>query len=402
MPKFGVIAQSDENDLDFEEGHADTNTKSSTSMPSIESVGRESCFKYGYLSPFAKKAIAGVSAFLLILVIVTIALPSAPTYTWPPPRVSSTNDILNSLDKNRPATAIYAHLEVGDQYRQISHVTTGTSLVYEGETLSSTIVMLTENEFEVADDPDGDGFDLDVVLTHITVSVQDTNGDANYYDSEALHGTTNFDSVLETMIYDHVMVDVNKDFEITNEIDQDNALEQMEQEYEFGTTTGLSAIMQIYQFTQLTQFLPSKGVKVKPNDKWDTTYVTEDATYVGSSTLLGYTTYQGHDCAVITTKELIDQNLLDMNQESEQNAQDNGVEDYYYYYDMSNFDSLEVKSGSMNSIVLWDMKYQFPRYSKMTITLTDVIHANDDISGDTSIPMTETLEMYMGKMENGY
>ena len=75
----------------------------------------------------------------------------------------------------------------------------------------------------------------------------------------------------------------------------------MEQEYSLGTTTGLSAMDQVLQITNMRSYLPTSSSlteQYKVGDTWEIEFKT-DIQFYGTSTLLGFIKYSGVDCAVI-------------------------------------------------------------------------------------------------------
>jgi len=253
--------------------------------------------------------------------------------------------------------------------------------------------MITESTMDVniwyAPDNEPEGFQLNVLFTHIAVTTEDSGGDVTYYNSLAENGDSDFDAVLETMIGEQVTVDVDLDYTIADEEDTENALEEMEQEYSLGTTTGLSAMDQVSQVTNLLSYLPaysgggSSGQLVKPGSVWDVLFET-DIVFSGTAQLMGYINYNGFQCAVIKGSVKVD----------------NGKGDSMIGDDAFGT-MLEVESGGIETIIFWDAKFDLPRYAKTVITMKTDIENVDGVDGiqtddkeEIVLPMTETIEMY--------
>ena len=164
----------------------------------------------------------------------------------------------------------------------------------------------------------------------------------------------------------------------------------MEQEYSIGTTTGLSAIDQVSQLTNLKAFLPSSSSTMySPGDSWEVSF-DSDVLFKGASKLLGFRRYSGVECAIIKGE-------LDADTDSENKVGDD------------EFSSVEVEDGSVQSIIFWDFKNGIPRYAKSVITLMTTVESdlnyymydgnsteqpNPDTDTIITVPMVESIEMF--------
>ena len=168
---------------------------------------------------------------------------------------------------------------------------------------------------------------------------------------------------------------------MVDEQDLDNALEQMEQEYSLGTTTGLSAIDQVYQVINMKSYLPqSKSEQYSVGDSWDIEFET-DVYFSGLSTLKGFVKYMGADCAVVQSEANVD-----------------GEENFLYMDDDAD-PMVSVVDGNIQFIVLFDFKRRIPRYTKTVITMNTKVGGEEDtnttgLDDAVTMPMIETVEMY--------
>ena len=189
---------------------------------------------------------------------------------------------------------------------------------------------------------------------------------------------------------------MDSSYEIVDEEDNQNSLEQLEQQYSFGTTTGLSAIDQVTQITNLRAMLPSDPEKTYiPGDEWDITYET-DVEFQGRTSFVGYVKYNGFECAVLSTWAYINQETNNMLGDS--SLDDWGLGDY-----------LEIENGNLDVTIFWDVKNNIPRFAKMLLEMTTEIDQEyADIDGDefsdtteketTELPMREEIEIYVAPM----
>lgn len=376
---FNIVAQHETQTLDEEADGA-------MSGVVIEKGSRFSP-RYVYLSPLVKKMICG-SVILLILGIVTVASVAntgSGSGQWPPPEVNEEDYAQSVLNLDRKPVSFSLELKPETSFRQISKVTTTATMNLAGEgKYAEMMQMQYENEFSISpwqyfDGDNENGLSIEVIFNKIAVTTKDSVGDATYYSSLNEGGDTDFDAVLQDMISIKATVDVNGEYEIVNEEDNENQLEELEQEYSIGTTTGLSAISQVSQITSLKSFLPNSSTVVyKPGDSWDVEYDT-DVSFVGTGRLLGYVEYNGIECAVI-------QNDFKLNQ---------GADNTLDVDDLDNI--VEIEEGSIKTIVFWDVLAKIPRYVKYTIEMTTEIDM-DDQADDMIVPMTETVELYFSPL----
>lgn len=373
---FNVVSQHETRTLDEEADGA-------MSGVVIERGSRFSC-KYVYLSPFVKKMIGG-SVLLLILGIVIVASvgnAGGRGSQWPPPEVNEEDYAQSALKMDRKAVSFGLELKPESSFRQMSKVTTTATMNFVGEgKFAEMMQMQYENEFNISpwqnfNGDNEDGLSIEVIFNKIAVTTKDSVGDATYYSSLSEGGDTDFDAILQDMVSIKATVDLNGEYEIVGEQDNENQLEELEQEYSLGTTTGLSAISQVSQITSLKSFLPtSSTVLYRPGDSWDVEYDT-DVSFVGTGTLLGFVDYNRIECAVI-------QNDFKLDAES-----DNTLE-------TDDLDSVvEIEDGSIKTIVYWDVSAKIPRYVKYTIQMTTEIDMDDDQVDAMIVPMTETVELY--------
>ena len=175
-------------------------------------------------------------------------------------------------------------------------------------------------------------------------------------------------------------MDINDEYIIIDEEDNENQLEAMEQEYSLGTTTGLSALDQVSQITNLKSYLPLTSTDLyKPGDSWDVEFYT-DVKFIGTGTLLGYINYNGIECAVI-------KNEFQLNTEADNILDTDDLEEV-----------IEIEDGSISSIIYWDVAAKIPRYLKTTIYMTTELDMDDDKVEPMVIPMTEIIESYFSPL----
>lgn len=396
-PSFNPVSQDDNEErevLDIEDSQHHDIDDPSSSTSAKGSLSSFTATKYVYLSPKTKKIICGsASALLLLIVIIAISSNQSPSSPygrgnqWPPPEVTEDDYSTQKLSTNVEAQPLYITFQNGDAYTQITKMKTSTKLNLGFESFAESVYMTSESDMDVklwyAPDAEPRGFQLNVVFTHISVSTEDSGGDVTYYNSYAQNGETDFDAVLETMIDEMVTVDIDMDYLIADEEDSENALEEMEQEYSLGTTTGLSAMDQVSQVTNLLSYLPPPKKAVKAGDKWDVLFET-DLVFSGSAELLGYVNYNGFQCAVVRGFAKVD------NEKGDSMIGDDA------YGTM-----LEVEDGTIETIIFWDPKFNIPRYAKTDINMKTDIEDVDGVDGiqtddleEMTVPMTETIEMY--------
>lgn len=192
-----------------------------------------------------------------------------------------------------------------------------------------------------------------------------------------------------------MQVDVDEDYDIVDEEDNENTLDELEQEYSYGTTTGLSAVDQIEQITNLISFLPTDQSKsYGPNDSWEIAY-TSDVEFQGKSTFEGYVKYNGYECAVITTWAYLDEDG------------DNTLGDDEW----GEVEEVTIENGRVDSTMFWDIENNIPRFASLKIQMTTEIEEdedeyeneyengggsdNDEETNTVELPMTETIELYL-------
>mmetsp|Transcript_25122 Transcript_25122/g.37595 ORF Transcript_25122/g.37595 Transcript_25122/m.37595 type:complete len:398 (+) Transcript_25122:169-1362(+) len=391
----------------------DSITQDESQVVEMDEIVRERTWlpKYSYLSPKTKAIVGGTLLGLLVIGVATVSNPSkSKSGSWPPPTVSSDYNVYDNGNKGKPVS-LTLNLQAGKSYNQRTEMETSTSISYGSANFAETMHMTTENtivvrEWKGEDQKDGNGNDngdsqgkmVDVTFTHLAVTTIDSQGDQTYYNSYAKTGDTAFDAVLETMIGETATIYLNADNYLVDEKDTQNALEEMEQEYSLGTTTGLSATDQVGTISNAVAFLPNTITKSSSStfdvgETWDIEFETE-VLFKGKSVFKGYTKYNGVECAVIESKATVD---------SEGNNQL-----------MTNMDDMEaslitVQSGDVATIIFFDIKEQIPRYMKSTIVMTtdiggvggDYAYGDDDNDNDDEmeLPMTEKIEMYLSPMK---
>merc|ERR1712038_1260409 len=271
--------------------------------------------------------------------------------------------------------------------------TTSSEYDFGSTDFVETLHMSIDGELDVQEWTYNDevkGLKIGVTFDQVAVETEDSNGDFTYYNSLAQNGDTDFDSVLQSMTGDTVTVDVGLDYEIEDEEDNSNSLSELEQEYSFGTTTGLSAIDQITQITNLRAFLPESADKEYiAGDEWDITYAT-DVEFQGRSTFVGWVKYNGYECAVITSWAYLDQEGDTTFGEGEDDWELESV--------------LEIQNGNIDSTIFWDVNHNIPRFAKIQIEMTTEIDEEiedgeeEGLEDSMELPMTETLEMCVAPM----
>lgn len=386
MPSsFNVVSQDEREGLDFDNNEVN-----------VVQSGNRFC-KYTHLTPKVKKILLGsVAALVLIVGISSLGGGSgekrgglgsrASRGSWPAPEVKEDDYAKNKLSTNHAPVSIVMDLGDGTSYVQSTKMTTSTKIDFGKEEFAETVHMNTEDELDVDvwynENAEVEGYKIDVTFTKVAVTSEDSGGDFTYYNSLAENGDSNFDAVLETMIGETVTVDLDSDYHIISEEDKQNALEEMEQEYSLGTTTGLSAMDQVGQITNILAYLPNSDAQHNVGDTWDIKFST-DIQFTGTSGLSGFITYNGFDCAVIKSTSNVDTS-----------------------YDTQIGDDilgtlLEVESGSIDTVIYWDVTYNIPRYLKTVIEMKSDIDEVESVGGvetddkdEVLVPMKETIEMY--------
>ncbi len=159
----------------------------------------------------------------------------------------------------------------------------------------------------------------------------------------------------------------------------------MEQEYSLGTTTGLSATDQVGTITNVIAFLPeleSSTDLTSVGETWEIEFET-DVLFKGSSTLKGFTTYNGVECAVIESRAEVDA--------EEDNSVGAADDDEGF---------LAIENGNVATLIFFDVKEKIPLYMKSTIVMTTKLEnlEGDDYDYDDDemeLPMTEKVVMYL-------
>lgn len=353
----------------------------------------ESRFKYVYIPPKVQIALAAVAAIVsLSLIISHISKNSGGKNSWPPPGVTAEMFKDDLYDSKKSATFKF-ELVPKKSYRQFSKMTTTSEYDFGSSDFADSLHMMIDGILDVQDwiyEGEHEGYRIGVTFDRIAVETEDTDGDSTYYNSLAQNGDSDFDEVLETMVGDTVYIDVDDDFDLIDEEDTENTLEQLEQEFSYGTTTGLSAIDQVTQLTNLIAFLPEDSTKSYfPGDAWQIKFES-DVDFEGRSTFEGYVKYNGVECAVITSFAYIDS-------ESENVLGD----------DTWDIEQIDIENGKVETTMYWDVKLNIPRFALMSIEMTTEVKIGDDefeeegkFVGDDDddileLPMTEVIEMYL-------
>ena len=201
MSSFNAVSQNERQSLDIESDGV-----------AIERTSRFAC-KYQYLSPSAKKVIGGSVLLLILVVIISSVIDVGGgdrKGKWPPPEVSEEDYVESALIKNRNSASFSLELEPEKSYRQISKMTTTTTMNLgkdsgDAGNFAETVHMEYENVFNVSpwQDYNGDnevGLSIEVIFNKVSVTAKDSSGDFTYYSSLAENGDTDFDAVLQDMI----------------------------------------------------------------------------------------------------------------------------------------------------------------------------------------------------------
>lgn len=353
------------------------------------------CCKYCFLPPKVQLIIASLAALISIsAIVVHVSTNRTKKGSWPPPGVivdAYTPDIYKT---ETPATFKLV-LEAGKSYLQFTKMTTTSEYDFGSEAFAESLHMMIDGRLDVSDwtyEDQEKGLKIGVLFDQVAVQTEDSNQESTYYSSLASQGDSDFDEVLETMVGEQIFVDVDEDYEVVDEEDNENSLIKLEQEYSFGTTTGLSAIDQVTQITNLIAFLPDDTTEEHmPGDSWDVLFET-DVVFGGRSTFEGYVMYNGYECAVITAWAYVDPD--------EDNTFGDGMDDFR----LDTF--IEIENGSVNAVIFWDVESNIPRFAKLEISMTTEVTEDfgdeDELDGvgseevtTTEIPMTEVLEMYV-------
>jgi hypothetical protein len=353
--------------------------------------GRNKLCKYTYLSPKVQKILAAtIGALVLIVGISAISSKGGKRGSWPPPEVNEDDYSDGQLQFNRNPEYLVLELQEGSFIKQKSKLTTSSKINFGSVSYAESLHMDTQNDLDVTKwiDKDGDdaGFRIDVTFTHVAITTTDSNDEFTYYNSDAKDGDTDFDVVLEKMIGEDAIVDIDNDYTIIDEEDTQNSLEKMEQEYSLGTTTGLSAMDQVSQLTNLRSYLPQdedSENQYKPGDTWEIEFET-DIVFSGTSTLLGYIKHNGADCAVIQSEADADTD----------NGNFIGTDDW-------ETGRVEIEEGKVTNIMYWDVNANIPRYAKTVIEMLTQFGGGDgvdsiptDENDEMLLPMTESVETY--------
>lgn len=284
-------------------------------------------------------------------------------------------------------------LEPNKSYKQFTKMTTTSEYDFGSEDFVESLHMMIDGKLDVeewVEHGKHEGYSIGITFDQVAVETEDSSGDSTYYNSLAENGDSDFDEVLETMVGEKVYVEVNDEYDLVDEEDSENTLEELEQEYSYGTTTGLSAIDQVIQLTNLMSFLPSDPSKdYFPGDSWEFSMET-DIYFEGRSTFEGYLNYNGIECAVINSVAKIDD-------DKENTIGDDGWD----------IEEIEIENGTIEATFYWDVKNNIPRFALTKIVMTTEVQSviDEDGEGSTSLdetddnnielPMTEVLEMYV-------
>lgn len=379
MPQFSSVSQEETAGLGSEHGMQ------------IPTTTTTRC-KYMYCSPKVQIFIAAFVAVLsLTLIIVHVSTAGGKKGQWPPPGVSMDLYADDIYDSKKEAKFEFS-FETGKKYREFTKMTTSSEYDFGKTNFVETLHMMIDSTFDVNEwtyDGRHSGYQIGVLFGQVAVETEDGNGDSTYYNSLAQNGDSDFDEVLESMVGEKIIIDVDDNYEIIDEEDNENTLEELEQEYSYGTTTGLSAVDQITQITNLVSFLPNSSRTYVPGDQWVVNY-SSDVKFSGKSTFEGYVKYNGVECAVITAWAYIDE------------ESDNILGDEEWD------EEVVIENGRIEVVMFWDVPNKIPRFASLDIQMTTEYSENGDDQfadldqesngeGDDTVelPMTEQIELYL-------
>eukprot|EP00547_Thalassionema_nitzschioides_P008084 CAMPEP_0194224050 /NCGR_PEP_ID=MMETSP0156-20130528/36543_1 /TAXON_ID=33649 /ORGANISM="Thalassionema nitzschioides, Strain L26-B" /LENGTH=387 /DNA_ID=CAMNT_0038955435 /DNA_START=41 /DNA_END=1201 /DNA_ORIENTATION=- len=314
--------------------------------------------------------------------------------SWPPPAVMVDNmddfrihvDGMEQFDTHRPRTLLchggssisilgkMSDKSGGDvTILQKLEATTHNSVKEAGQVIVTDLDMsMDHNEIEIL----GNGKNIEITTNHIAMTMTSHTGNVEllnlHYDSE------NPDDFLDPQMQDlHAIIGQTTKIEVddqgkvvkTTSSSDDAANDKDKKDKLFSSQN------QWDQLTRMYKVLPP-GKEVQPGDSWEFD-MEMDVKFHGKATLLGYTTYDHSDCAVIQLKGNI--NFDSDQRELSDNHLEHGV---------------EFEDGTVSAILYWDHNSHMARFSKSKVNvLMDVknpLHPN----AKSQLPTEESLTVY--------
>lgn len=278
---------------------------------------------------------------------------------WNPTIIDDRDTILSNLDTNRDAMEFKHDMTEEVIYMQKTIIQGKSNDTEFGELTELETYMDFDSLFAIHNNERTGDKEVSYMVTRFLIDSEEIEDGEKYgttYDSTKETGNTPVEDYYY-FSFDQVVgrkstITLSKYGQISYESDEEKYLENLEEE-----APGLSALSQYDKTSRIAQYLPF-GSK-KPGDVWDISIKSDGFDYDGSVQLLGYTTYENVDCAVFDSTAVLS---LDKIQSMDDVYVDDAIEEM--------IESLSIKNGSIESIVLWDVENHFPRYQSSILSMT--------------------------------
>jgi hypothetical protein len=368
-PNFTTVSdQEDEQGRDVESFNIDGNEQ--------EYNQEGSRTRYVYIRPMLKYVLAGVALVISAAIFVSvIGGTSSSSSEWKPSPVDPKN-IESYLDNSRFLETIEFNDVTGlksGMYLQKSTMVSENKISVMGEDVSSHTDLELDSTMSVNDLNDG-GKEISVTVTGLKMDVS-SMGVEQHYDSNEEHEDNEVSKIMDSLIGEPTVIKVDNN---------DNIIQAGESDAT--ANLQISHSDQYSQISRAAEALPPSDQLVQPSDNWDFDGMNMNGfAFSGSSSLLGYTNYDGHDVAVIKFEGAFD---IDY-----QEIMDGLVDDDKLNEVMS---GLMVKDGQMTGWIYWDKDSSFARWSYTEMSMT--MEMKNPMGGDDEfidIPSTIQSESYV-------
>mmetsp|Transcript_22240 Transcript_22240/g.32482 ORF Transcript_22240/g.32482 Transcript_22240/m.32482 type:complete len:293 (+) Transcript_22240:278-1156(+) len=282
---------------------------------------------------------------------------------------------LSELDTTRKASSFDPIMTTGT-YHQYSDIWAESDMNLAGLEFASISATQVSNVMTVSNLEDG-GKEISSVVTEVDLDVK-ANGEEFQYHSETDGDNPDFD-LLNQLVGTENVIRIDKYGKITYSSVNQKLLESMQEK-----SSSLTTSEHYSQLSDMSKALPSTN-SVKPNDKWEFDMdLSEDAVpFSGTSTLLGYTNYDGADVAVLKMAATVS-DIISM-EDMVENVADDQLKDELYH--------TKIKNGRMTGYMFWDTKDNFSRWVEMNISL--VMEMPNPMGGSAiDVPVTEKIVTY--------
>jgi len=266
-------------------------------------------------------------------------------------------ELFGSLDTNREASVLTVGVRKGDGAIYVDTMETESlsTIDLDGEELLDiTMSMLMENTVEVMDLPGG-GKSIDATIKHIRFQITESARgvetsllcDYSEEQSEPPPDCVEFGLNLRVGQSQHFVVD---DEGTISDGLGDSA----------GPHANVGPSEQVQHTSRLLQLIPYHPIA--SGDSWDVSAdYGEMGSFIGTATLLGYTDFEGFDCAAI---------LVTGKMHFELEFLQNQISASLSFDDGEVVTVVSLSEGPMLVKMLWDNELQLARYSKSEITHT--------------------------------